>query len=258
MIKPHYFTFLPILLLLLTTSCDSNNSGDSADDDISKITETIYVRDTVFITPEVAESDSIDEVEVLHSHCVPIRMNFFYQGVDNPIAISVPGVAPENLQIEMTNGSISKVEGDSYVVRVTSGNSAIISVSVKNEKGNVQLVNKYEFRVKPIPDPKVYFAGLTVGDEKIEKRKLTAAQGVIAKMENFDFDIMFTVTSFKLTMIVGGMPIEKVARGNRLTGDMKTMIKKAKPGSKIYLEDIRARGPDGTIRKLGGLAFKVI
>ena len=77
-------------------------------------------------------------------------------------------------------------------------------------------------------------------------------------MLDFDFDLKFTVVQFKLTMIIGGTPIEKLTKSNRISGDMKEMLKKAKRGQKVYIEGIKARGPDGTVRNLGSLSFKVI
>jgi hypothetical protein len=56
---------------------------------------------------------------------------------------------------------------------------------------------------------------------------------------------------------VGGVPIEKMTKGPAVSGDMKEMLQKAKPGQKVYIEGIKARGPDGTTRNLGSLSFKV-
>lgn len=187
----------------------------------------------------------------------PTKMNVFYKGVDNPVSISAPGVPADKIRPSISNGSISKGQGG-YVVKVKSGNKAIVSVSATLPDGSSVSMGKVEFRVKTVPNPAPFFAGKGQGDDKVKKSELTAAQGVAARMENFDFDLKFTVTSFKLTMIVGGTPIEKVARGNRVTGDMKTMLKKAKRGQKVYIENIRAKGPDGTVRKLGSIALKVI
>jgi gliding motility-associated protein GldM len=187
----------------------------------------------------------------------PTKMNVFYKGVDNPVSISAPGVPADKIRPSISNGSIRK-SGPGYIVNVKKGNEAVISVSATLPDGTTASMGKVPFRVKTVPNPAPFFAGKGQGDDKVKKSELTAAQGVAARMENFDFDLKFTVTSFKLTMIVGGTPIEKTSKGNRLSSDMKVMLKKAKPGQKVYIEDIRAKGPDGTVRKLGSLAFKVI
>ena len=45
------------------------------------------------------------------------RMNVFYRGLDNPFDIS-GGIPKENLEVEMTNGKVTKT-GDSFIVRPT-------------------------------------------------------------------------------------------------------------------------------------------
>lgn len=187
----------------------------------------------------------------------PTKMNVFYKGVENPVSISAPGVPADKIRPSISNGSIRK-SGKDYIVTVKSGNEAIVSVSATLPDGSTASMGKVPFRVKTVPNPAPFFAGKGQGDDKVKKSELTAAQGVAARMENFDFDLKFAVTQFKLTMIVGGTPIEKMSKGNRVTGEMKTMLSKAKRGQKIYIEDIRAKGPDGTIRKLGSIALKVI
>jgi len=47
-------------------------------------------------------------------------------------------------------------------------------------------------------------------------------------------------------------------KGAAVSGDVKEMFQKAKSGQKVYIEGIKARGPDGTTRNLGSLAFKVV
>ena len=187
----------------------------------------------------------------------PTKMNVFYKGVDNPVDVSVPGFSGDKIRPSISNGSITKASGGGYTVRVSKGTTANISVQAEMPDGSSKRLGPAEFRVKSVPNPTPYFAGKSLGDDKVKKAELTAAQGVIAKMEDFEFDLKFTVTKFKLTMIIGGTPIEKISKGNRITSDMKEMLKKAKRGQKVYIENIKAKGPDGTIRNLGSLSFKV-
>jgi len=129
---------------------------------------------------------------------------------------------------------------------------------VTNPDGSKKTMQGNPFRVKNVPNPTPYFAGKSVDDETIKKAELTASQGVIAKMVDFEFDLRFEVVEFKVTMIVSGTPIEKYTKGPALSGEMKEMFQKAKPGQKVYIEGIKAKGPDGTIRSLGSLSFKVV
>jgi len=188
----------------------------------------------------------------------PTKMNVFYRGVDNPVSVSVAGYSEKATRASMTNGSIAPASGGGYIVRPGKESEATVSASVTNVDGTSKAMPGVKFRVKNVPNPTPYFGGKSVNDETIKKTELTAAAGVIAKMIDFEFDLKFEVIEFKVTMIVGGTPIEKMTKGPAVSGDMREMFQKAKPGQKIYIEGIKARGPDGTVRNLGGLSFKVV
>ncbi|RMG78960.1 MAG: gliding motility protein GldM [Bacteroidetes bacterium] len=184
----------------------------------------------------------------------PTAMNVFYRGLDNPVEVSVPGVPTDKLQVSISNASVSGSNGK-YKVRPGKGKECIVTVSA-DINGKKQNFGQMKFRVKNVPDPKPKFAGSYGGN--IQRNKLLAAQGVVAEMQNFEFDLRFVVVSFDLTANIKGNLVSKTAKGPRLTGDMKTILKSLKPGSKFYIEKIKAKGPDGTIRDLGTLAFKVV
>ena len=187
----------------------------------------------------------------------PTKMNVFYRGVDNPVSISVSGYSDKDIVPSATNGSLSK-GSEGFIFRPGKESEALIGATVSNPDGSKKAMPGLKFRVKNVPNPTPYFSGKSVNDDNIKKAELTAAAGVIAKMENFEFDLKFEVVEYRVTMIVNGVPLEKVTKGAAVSGDMKEMFKKAKPGQKIYIEGIKARGPDGTVRNLGGLSFKVV
>ena len=187
----------------------------------------------------------------------PTKMNVFYRGVDNPVSISVSGYSDKDIAASISGGhSLSKGK-DGYIVKPGKDAKATVSATVTNVDGTKKTMPGIEFRVKNVPNPVPYFAGKGANDETVKKAELTAAQGVIAKMENFEFDLKFDVVEYRVTMIVAGTPIEKIVKGAALSSEVKEMLTKAKPGQKVYVEGIKARGPDGTVRNLGGLSFKV-
>jgi gliding motility-associated protein GldM len=187
----------------------------------------------------------------------PTKMNVFYRGVDNPVSISVSGYSDKDIRPSMSNGTLSK-GSEGWIVKPGKDAEATISATVTNPDGTSKTMTGMKFRVKNVPSPTPYFAGKSVNDETIKKAELTAAAGVIAKMIDFEFDLKFEVTEYRVTMIIGGTPIEKMTKGAAVSGDMKEMFQKAKPGQKVYIEGIKARGPDGTTRNLGSLSFKVV
>ncbi len=187
----------------------------------------------------------------------PTKMNVFYRGVDNPVSISVSGYSDKDISPTATNGSLSR-GGDGFVMRPGKDNEALIGATVTNPDGTKKSMPGMKFRVKNVPSPIPFFAGKSVNDENIKKAELTAAAGVIAKMLDFEFDLKFEILEYRVTMIVGGTPLEEMTKGAAVSANMRAMFAKAKPGQKIYIEGIKAKGPDGTVRNLGSLSFKVV
>ncbi|MCB0395610.1 MAG: gliding motility protein GldM [Flavobacteriales bacterium] len=184
------------------------------------------------------------------------KMNVFYIGVDNPVSISVPGLPPDVLQPSLSSGSISK-KGKGYTVRVKSSGTCNVTVfaNINGEKKNM---GRAEFRVKRVPDPVAKIAGKT-GDDKIAKNVLSVQPGLAADMENFDFDLKFIVTAFEMVVTGKGIdPIPKKSDSYALTGDMKKMLRGVVKGNKVYFQNIRAKGPDGSTRKLAPIALEIM
>ncbi|MBK6892244.1 MAG: gliding motility protein GldM [Flavobacteriales bacterium] len=187
----------------------------------------------------------------------PTKMNVFYRGVDNPVSISVAGYSATNISPNMTNGTLSK-DKDGYIVRPGAGQDAVVGVTVTNPDGTKKTMPGVEFRVKNVPNPTPYFAGKGVNDNVVKSNELKAAQGVIAKLENFQFDLRFEVVSYTVSATIGGNLLEKECRGPALSSDAKTVLEKLRTNQKVYIENIKAKGPDGTVRNIGALSFKVI
>ncbi|MBS1944522.1 MAG: hypothetical protein JST98_04820, partial [Bacteroidetes bacterium] len=113
-----------------------------------------------------------------------------------------------NISPSISNGTLSK-DKDGYIVKPGPGPTAMVSVSVTNPDGSKKSLPGMEFRVKNVPNPTPYFAGHGVNDNSVKKTELMAAQGVIAKMENFDFDIRFEVLSYTVSTTIQGNFLEK-------------------------------------------------
>lgn len=184
----------------------------------------------------------------------PDKMNVFYIGVDNPVSVSAAGVAPENLAVSMTGGSISGAKGK-YTVRVNSGSECTVNVSAKGA-GTSKPMGNFKFRIKRIPDPISVVAGRK-GDDVISKGELAAVSGIIPKLENFDFDLKFDVISFDLSMNVRGVFVTEQSNSNRVTPNMQKLLSGVGTGAKVYFENVKAKGPDGTVRKIPGVNLKV-
>jgi hypothetical protein len=80
---------------------------------------------------------------------------------------------------------------------------------------------------------------------------------VLAEMENFDFDLKFRVTSFRMSVTLRGFTYDEISKSNRFTPKMTGFIQQMKRNSKVIFEDIKAVGPDGVTRKLNPLVFTI-
>lgn len=184
------------------------------------------------------------------------KMNVFYIGVDNPVSISVPGIADANLKPSISTGTLTRdPEGKDWIVKVPQGQpKAIISVEALYQGETVPMGSK-EFRVRRVPDPRAEIAGQVEGP--IDKNTLLAAGAIIPVMKDFEFDLYFEVKSFRLTTIIGGDGISKRANNNRLSDEMISMIKSARSGQKFFFENITAEGPDKTPRSLNPITLEI-
>jgi gliding motility-associated protein GldM len=189
----------------------------------------------------------------------PTAMNVLYQGIDNPIDISVPGIGSDKLSARMTNGDIKKgtlknYRGDWIAQPKVIGDKALITVSA-NIDGKTQTFPPVEFRVRKIPDPVAKFAGLSEGNLQ---RSVAAVQQVVsAVLENFEFDLTYTITGFTVSVNDKGFDITETSANNRLTDKQKGLIGNLRVGQKLYIEKITAVGPDGRTRNLSPIILKI-
>ena len=184
------------------------------------------------------------------------KMNVFYIGVDNPITISAAGVAPSNLSPSLTGGTMrANGKAGSYIVNVTAGTEATLNIGAKLNGSNKSM-GSFKFRIKRVPDPVAYVGSLKA-DGSMTKSELMGQPGIFAKMENFDFDLKFSVVSFVLSISINGVFVEKKSMGPGITPEMKTMMGGAKPGNRVFFEQVTVKGPDGTLRKIPGVNIKV-
>lgn len=179
------------------------------------------------------------------------KMNVLYIGVDNPVTVSVPGIASEKVRPVITGGSMISKGGGKYNVKVvkgTPGAKAYITINA-DFSGKTKVMGKSEFRVKTVPTPIASIAGRNEGF--IEKSTFAAAGGVIAKMpEDFDFALNILVSSFTMQTMKGiDLTPKLLSRGNKFTDEMVNYIKGAKRGQKFWFENVEAQAPDGK-RKL--------
>ncbi len=186
----------------------------------------------------------------------PTKMNVMYMGIPNPIKVSVPGVASENLIVTISNGRIDK-SGDDFLAYPSKldaqGKSTSITVNAKMN-GETRLMGSMVFRVKEVPPPVATIGGLNGGT--LKKEDLLAEDGIFAELKDFDFDLKFKVTQFDISF-TGTYVKTTSSKSNRFTDEQKSFLNKLTQGSTIYIDNIVAKGDDGTTRPLSPIGFKI-
>ncbi|HEY9177747.1 MAG TPA: gliding motility protein GldM [Flavipsychrobacter sp.] len=187
------------------------------------------------------------------------KMNVFYIGVPNPITVSAAGYSLQDISVQIDGADVKpdpQAGIGHYIVTATKPGKVMANINAKTEAG-VKKVGAMEVRVKFIPDPVAEVGGKSSGG--IASSTLKAQIGVVADLKNFDFDTRFVVTSYEISMIPkrGELQGPFKSSGPYLNKDRDIidLIKRSKPGDRVFIEDIKARGPDGRIRTLNPINF---
>ncbi|MBW7912761.1 MAG: hypothetical protein H3C54_03455, partial [Taibaiella sp.] len=187
------------------------------------------------------------------------KMNVFYIGVPNPITVSAAGYSLQDISVAIDGAQVApdaQAGIGHYIVTATKPGKVMANINAKTE-GGVKKVGAMEVRVKFIPDPVAKVGGKTSGG--IPSSTLKAQIGVVADLENFDFDTRFVVTGYEISMIPkrGELQGPFTSDGPYLNKnkDIVDLIKRCKPGDRVFIENIKARGPDGRTRNLNPINF---
>lgn len=189
----------------------------------------------------------------------PYDLMVLYRGWDNKIEVSASGFPPDAIQVTCSGCSIGR-SGEFYVAKVTGmAKEATISVSANVDGKSTQIAQK-KFRIFNLPVPNAYFANQTFDRPSI--KKTLAAQGtkLIAKLGDSPLNINYKVVSFEMIVPgAGGKVVTLSARGENLSGDMRSAINAMKPGSSITFSNIKVI-KEGSSKPIPvpALAFRVI
>jgi gliding motility-associated protein GldM len=197
------------------------------------------------------------EYEVAQPNIVvsPSKMNVFYRGVENPVEISIPGVSMDKIIPTVDGGGTIRKAGDSFIVIPGRGNVCNVSV-VADIEGQKRNMGVRPFRVRDVPDPTAAVRGVT--GRIVDKNELAASLAVEAKMpEGFDFDLTFNITSFTVMATVGGFTRTATSSSKLITDDQRKLLEGLKGGQSANVIDISAVGPDGRVRVLNDIVYRI-
>lgn len=186
------------------------------------------------------------------------KMNVFYIGVDNPVEVSAAGVPSGQIQV-----SASGAGGAS--IKENSDGTYTVNVSTPTRKGEFAKINvsapglnaSKDFRVKRIPDPVAKLSQQAGG--AMGAGEFKAQQGVIADLQNFDFDARCSIKGYRVVRVAKRQDPEfAVNPGASYNAKAQSIISKAKPGDTYYFENVKCDCPgDAAARELNTMVFNI-
>jgi gliding motility-associated protein GldM len=183
------------------------------------------------------------------------EMNVLYIGYDNKVTIAASGAGDEKVNAVLSGGggSLNKLGGGRYIAKVnTVTDDAKITVSVDGK-----VVGVSQFRVRTIPDPVATIGGV-MSNENMTAGQMKAQTGVGAYIKDFPLKLQYTVVSFTISADNADGDIEEApCTGNTWSPRALSIIKNLTSGRTVTVDNIRAQGPDGRVRKIPGLVYYI-
>ena len=193
------------------------------------------------------------------------EMNVVYFGIDNPIRISVPGAAAHDVVVTLADPNDATITPDkekgagNYIIqpKVKVKKEGIkVNASIKDGKGT-RLMGSTTFRVRTIPDPKVYIGKYESG-QSIPLNEFKNAKSISVRQgPDFAFKMkspQVIKQSITITKIQGADDLE--SKNNNWSPDIQSYVQKAKPGCKMTI-DVTVNMADGSKRTIPA-SFRVI
>ena len=163
------------------------------------------------------------------------KMNVVYQGLPNPLTVSVPGVS--NSDVTVSAPGLTKLGNGKYNLTPNVGKGkteVIVKVNAKLE-GGTEINDQKVFRIKGLPKPIGNIAGISSGS--LNKSDITTSK-VIAEFSDFPYDLKVVVTKFVVN-VPGKAPV--TVNGQYLNPEAKAAVNSSKKGSIITITDIKTR-----------------
>lgn len=188
------------------------------------------------------------------------KMNVFYIGVPNPITVSGAGYSIEDISVSIPGANLTSTGKGHYDVSVSTPGKVTASVLAKTPQGP-KTIHTVEIRVKTIPDPVAKVGGKTGGT--MQTAVFRAQLGIVAALDQFDFDAKFLVTSYDISWLPkrGEYQGPYTVKGNMFKGDSRVEAyfnNGIRMGDKVFIENIKAVGPDKRVRTLGSITLTLI
>ena len=181
------------------------------------------------------------------------EMRVLYRGYDNVLEATASGFPSDKVTLR-GNGCSVRRQGEKWIATVGSGvRNASISVIAQNDDGSTVNVGTFDYKIKGIPAPELYFGSIKNGDNVSRgtagaQGRVRASLGAGVTLTNVNFTILDGVVSN------GGMTKGNISRGGVLDESAKRIIRQS--SGKTVVMIVRYSDPSNVVRK-GSITFNV-
>ena len=182
------------------------------------------------------------------------KMNVVYRGLQNPVAVSLPGVGDKDIKVSFVGATSKKTGTGKYMLSPGKANNVTVNVSAKLSSGKT-VNSKKVFRVKDIP-PAVMMVNGKSGNIRLPRVALKSAK-ISAGLPDFMFDLNLKTISFDIK-IPGQFAI--TVQGNKLNAKAIKALNKAKRGDMLTIFNVQASvvGSSYKLKKVYGASIELI
>ncbi len=181
-------------------------------------------------------------------------INVLFKNCENPINIAT-NEEFDSIVFKAENCKFL-VKNEQFLVIPDCDYYALIhAYGYKND--SAYLIDTENFKIAEIPEPYISFANSS--GNKVSKGDINHSwASLFTQYPDLDLDFTFEIVSFKIEVEIFGKKEVYSSVSNRITTDMKNAVSKMKYGSKIYLYDIIAYGPDEKRHILNPQAYTLV
>lgn len=182
------------------------------------------------------------------------EMRVLYRGYDNILEGTASGFPADKVTLRGSGCSVRR-SGDKWVATVASGvRTASIQVIGEKEDGSTAVVGSYDFKVKGMPDPTLYFGSIKTGSNPSRstvnaQTKVRAAYGPEVNLTDVNFRII------EGTIEVGGLMTKgRINSGGSIDDASRRILRQS--SGKLVTMIVKYSDPSNTVKQ-GAITFNV-
>jgi len=191
-------------------------------------------------------SDGVEEPE-------DKELDILYALADNPVFIYDDEDEFAEIEVSINNGTITKAEGNNYIIRPQDSGTALLTMRVLNRDGSLREFKQKRFAVLALDKP--YASVNDIRSGIISKSELLRS-GRLELWFSPGMKCNYQIVSFTLSDkndLISGIS----SASSRFSGAQKRWIENLPSGTRLYIKNIQARTSDRVVMDILPLELEI-